>query len=133
MTFLKVYLYVGAGGVIGSLLRFIISLLTLQAWGNIFPFGTLTVNLIGSFALGWFTKRLVLTRAISPHLSSAIGTGLIGSFTTFSTLSTEFLKLMQSGDYYTLTLYAVISVIGGLIFASFGSRFGEYRKDGEEE
>src|SRR6476660_2371520 len=80
-----VYLLVGIGGVIGSLLRYLVSMLSMNLWGEGFPISTLLINLTGSFLLGVVTSRLVIPKKLHPHLLTALTTGVIGSYTTFST------------------------------------------------
>lgn len=111
----------------GSILRYGVALASLQIFGTGFPVGTILVNLIGSFVLGWLTSKV-----IHPHLRAAIGTGLIGSFTTLSTLSVDVVTLIHSGKYALAITYSVISLIGGLLFASLGFRFGDQKEVGEE-
>lgn len=119
------FLFVGIGGSLGSLLRYIVYQSTLAFNGEGLPFlGTLFANLIGAFALGWFTSRLLLLKKLPDHLAAAIGTGLIGSFTTFSTLSVELTLLIQEGQYMLAIFYVLVSMVGGLICASVGYRVG---------
>ncbi|UII54304.1 fluoride efflux transporter CrcB [Cytobacillus spongiae] len=125
-----IYLYIGAGGAIGSLLRYLISLLAIGSWGNSFPYGTLCANLIGAFLLGWFTSTAG-RKCLSPQLTAGIGTGLIGSFTTFSTLSNELVSLIEQSAYVAAFAYAVISMIAGLLVAYLGMVLGKGKKAGE--
>ncbi|MGI8385083.1 fluoride efflux transporter CrcB [Robertmurraya sp. P23] len=121
-------LFVGIGGSIGSVLRYSIYYNMLAINGDWLPFlGTLLANLLGAFALGWFTSRLLLSKKLSDDLAAAIGTGLIGSFTTFSTLSVELSSLLQEGQYLLAICYVLISMIGGLVCAFGGFRIGHRR------
>ncbi|AYA76565.1 fluoride efflux transporter CrcB [Bacillus sp. Y1] len=121
-------LYVGIGGSIGSVLRYSIYYNMLAINGDWLPFlGTLLANLLGAFALGWFTSRLLLSKKLPDDLAAAIGTGLIGSFTTFSTLSVELSSLLQEGQYLLAICYVFISMIGGLVCAFGGFRIGQRR------
>lgn len=124
---LKVYLYVGLGGAVGSLLRYGVALASLQLFGTGFPVGTILVNLIGAYILGWLTAKV-----IHPHMRAAIGTGLIGSFTTLSTLSVDVVTLIHSGTLLIAAFYIFISLIGGLLLAAFGFRMGEQKEVDEE-
>ena len=113
------YLAVGIGGMIGSLLRYGCNVLL----SNIltpFPMGTLFVNLVGCFLLGWFTKAFMEKNILPTYISTGIGTGLIGSFTTFSTFSVEMVQLIQDGFLVYAFIYLFVSFFGGLLFAYFG-------------
>lgn len=121
-------LFVGIGGSIGSVLRYSIYYNMLAINGNWLPFlGTLLANLLGAFALGWFTSRLLLSKKLPDELAAAIGTGLIGSFTTFSTLSVELSSLLQEGQYLLAICYVFIGMIGGLVCAFGGFQLGQKR------
>jgi fluoride exporter len=119
-----VYLYVGIGGAIGSILRYLVSYLSLPTL-DYFPVGTLFVNLLGAFVLGWFVTRVFPLASISNEIKTAISTGIIGSFTTFSTLSVEVIQFIQSGQYLWLFFYLSLSVIGGLILTAIGYSLGQ--------
>ena len=99
LTKTKVYkmnvLFVMIGGFFGAISRF-----ALGEWihtSNGFPLGTLFINLIGCFFLGWFLTFVSQKKKIRPELTLLIGTGFVGSFTTFSTFSVETLTLLQQG------------------------------------
>jgi fluoride exporter len=127
---MQVYLFVGIGGAIGSMLRYLVSIVTLEYFGTGFPYGTLIVNLVGSFALAWFTSRIIALNRIPEHLSAAIGTGLIGSFTTLSTLSVDVVTLAEKGHLSYVIIYLLVSILGGLVLAFTGLTLGEKRKMG---
>lgn len=110
----------------GSVLRYGVGLASLQLFGTGFPFGTILVNIIGAFILGWLTAKV-----IHPHVRAAIGTGLIGSFTTLSTLSVDVVTLIHGGKLILAATYIFVSLFGGLFFAAFGFRIGEQKEVGE--
>ncbi|WP_181444604.1 fluoride efflux transporter CrcB [Bacillus sp. 03113] len=122
---MSTYVYIGLGGIVGSLLRFLVSTLCVLLWGNQFPIGTLIVNLIGAFILGWLTKGVFSRKSFDPRMSAAIGTGIIGSFTTLSTLSMDMIKLVDQGFFQKAVFYMFISLFGGLLAASSGYFLGE--------
>ena len=102
---------VALGGSFGAVLRFLISTGVYQWLGRGFPYGTLAVNVIGSFLIGLLTEALVLQRvAISMEYRAAILVGFLGSFTTFSTFSLETLYLLEQGNLSKATLNVLISV-----------------------
>lgn len=122
------FLYVGIGGSVGSLLRYLVYQITLVfIKGELVFLGTLFTNLLGAFALGWVTSSLLVSKKIPDHVAAAIGTGLIGSFTTFSTLSVELTMLIQKGHYMLASFYIFSSLVGGLFCANFGYRVGQKR------
>jgi fluoride exporter len=118
-----VYIYVGIGGAIGCLLRYFVSYFTFPTI-NYFPMGTLFVNMLGSFILGWFVAKVVPVQSVSNELKTGISTGIIGSFTTFSALSIEVIQLIQASRYLWVILYLSISVVCGLMLMSVGYSLG---------
>ncbi|MYL48192.1 fluoride efflux transporter CrcB [Halobacillus litoralis] len=121
-----IYFYVGIGGMIGASLRFLIGewLKNPDQW---FPYSTLTVNLTGSFILAWFTMGIVEKFSLSQKWKTALGTGLVGSYTTFSTLSMDSISLYERGDVILSLLYIAISIFGGLAFSMLGFTLGKRR------
>ncbi|SDO69940.1 fluoride efflux transporter CrcB [Halobacillus aidingensis] len=121
-----IYFYVGIGGMIGASLRFLIGewLKHPDQW---FPYSTLTVNLTGSFILAWFTMGIVERYSLSAKWKAALGTGLVGSYTTFSTLSMDAVSLYERGDLLLSLLYIAISIFGGLAFSMLGFTLGRRR------
>ncbi|MBS4217640.1 fluoride efflux transporter CrcB [Bacillus sp. FJAT-49711] len=114
------YLAVGIGGIIGSLLRFFINSIHFGFSEHLLPFDTLFVNLIGSYLLGLLTGLHSRFPKIPSYIQISIGTGLIGSFTTFSTFSTEIVQLMIDQHYLQVIIYFLVSFIGGLVLAFAG-------------
>lgn len=125
-----VYFFVGLGGMAGSLLRYLLSILAVHFWGNEFPIGTLFINLTGSFFLGWMTTALVIPKKLHPYLLSALTTGVIGSYTTFSTFCYETVHLFETKEYLFGFLYMFISLIGGLFFVRAGRKISKRQKKG---
>lgn len=114
-----IYFFIGIAGFLGAILRYMIGVV-LYDESVVFPFATLTVNLIGSFLLAWFSTGLVKRFSIPPLLKTAIGTGLIGSFTTFSALSVETVTLVRNDDLILAFIYVAVSVLGGLVMSRIG-------------
>ena len=102
-------LLVALGGSIGAVFRYLISIFMIQVFGSSFPFGTLLVNVLGSFLMG-VIYALGQMSHISPELKALIGIGLLGALTTFSTFSNETLLLLQEGDWLKATLNVVLSL-----------------------
>lgn len=104
-------LSIALGGAVGALLRFFVSSGVYTWLGRGFPYGTLSVNLMGSFLIGLLTEALILQRvAISLEYRAAILVGLFGSFTTFSTFSLETYYLIEQGHYGKAGLNVLVSV-----------------------
>jgi fluoride exporter len=118
------WFYIGMGGIIGSLLRYFVSMLTNQFSFSSFPLSTFIVNLIGSFLLGFLSGFFMKKPFQKVRMYAAITTGLIGSFTTFSTFSNETIQLMKNGDFLILFLYLFGSILLGLTFAFYGIHIG---------
>ncbi|SDK06661.1 CrcB protein [Sediminibacillus albus] len=121
------YLFVGLAGALGSMLRYGVGILLFPA-DAVFPFSTLTVNLIGSFLLAWLTKHLFTNLNIPTTAKTAIGTGFVASFTTFSTLSVETIELVENGMLILASLYILVSILGGLSMSMLGFHTAERRK-----
>lgn len=113
-------LLVAFGGSIGAVLRYLISIFMIQVFGSSFPFGTLLVNVIGSFFMG-VIYALGQMSHISPELKALIGIGLLGALTTFSTFSNETLLLLQEGDW----LKAILNVVLNLSLCLFMVYLGQ--------
>ncbi|MDA9557022.1 fluoride efflux transporter CrcB [Vibrio sp.] len=115
-----VLLYVGAGGAIGACSRYLISDYCAQVFGKGFPYGTLVVNILGSFVMG------ILLAAINNELISSapwrqlIGLGLLGALTTFSTFSMDTVLLMQQGDVAKAGLNILLNVTFSISAAWLG-------------
>jgi CrcB protein len=120
-----IYFLVGLGGVVGSLLRYLLSVFAVVVWGKEFPIGTLLINLTGSFLLGFMTNHVVSSNKIHPYLFTALTTGVIGSYTTFSTFCFETVHLLETGKYIFGFLYLIVSLFGGLFLVKAGMLLSE--------
>ncbi|RKT47541.1 fluoride efflux transporter CrcB [Thiocapsa rosea] len=101
---------IAAGGALGSLARFGMSS-AVYAWlGRGFPWGTLAVNLLGSFLMGLLFVLLIERLSWAPEWRGAILIGFLGAFTTFSTFSIETLNLLEEGAMMAAFLNMVLSV-----------------------
>ena len=105
-----------AGGV-GAGLRYVVDRLLTPARGMRFPWGILVVNVSGSFALGVITG---LGAAIAPELSLVLGLGLLGGYTTFSTVSVETVLLAQRGRRAAATVNLAGTLVLSLLAAALG-------------
>lgn len=107
---------VAVGGACGSVLRFLVSTGVYQWLGRGFPYGTLAVNVMGSFLMGLLVEVLILQRvAMTVEYRAAILVGLFGSFTTFSTFSLETVYLIEQGSFGKAALNIGVSIVACLI------------------
>ena len=124
------YLYLAAGGVLGTLARYRIGVWVPGWAGTAFPWGTLLVNLVGSFILG-FATRSASVLPVSPEVRGFVTIGFCGAFTTFSTFTFETVGLLQQGEWGRGAVYAfgslalgLAAMLAGLSFASLLFRTG---------
>lgn len=106
---------IGLGGFLGANARFLITIWSAKKWGALFPYGTLMINISGSFALCFLAMALSERWLSYPNLRLALITGFLGSYTTFSTFSLEALQLVENGQLGAGLMYVCSSVIGGLL------------------
>jgi CrcB protein len=104
-------LAVAAGGVVGALARYGVYVATGHWLGHGFPYATLIVNLVGSFAMGVLIETMALVWNTSNEMRLFLAVGVLGSFTTFSTFSLDFVVLYERRDWWLSALYASASVI----------------------
>ena len=104
-------LAIAAGGAIGALLRYWVSTAVQGRTTSIFPYGTLTVNVIGSLLIGFLYIWLIERLAVGPAVRAFMLIGVLGAFTTFSTFSIETLNLMESGHLGKALVNMLVSVI----------------------
>ena len=123
------YGMIAIGGVVGALLRESIEVVMPPLLGSQFPIATLLINLSGSLFLGWFYTMTIWKWHVPVWVRSGIGTGLVGSFTTFSTFMVETNGLIGKGLTLSAVLYVLASVIGGLLCAYAGVRLAGERRE----
>lgn len=122
---MPVTILVGIAGAIGAVLRYGLSFLMITSNVSSFPQATLAANFIGCFLLAFLTARFMGKREISEKIKTAVTTGLLGSFTTFSTFSVETVLLFQNKGIAAALAYITISSIGGLLLAMLGFFLGK--------
>lgn len=119
-------LIVGLGGFVGSTLRFLTVRLVDSKLNVLFPFGTLTVNIVGSFLLGIIYMLATRQAGISENTRLFLAVGFCGGFTTFSAFALENFSLIEQKLIGTSLLYILISVVLGILALAAGiwaSRF----------
>ncbi len=114
------YILLATGGAIGTILRYSLSGLTYRMFNSVFPWGTIIVNLSGSFAIGLLWGYFEIQN-ISSNMRNFIFIGMLGGFTTFSTYALESLNLFRDGEIKMAMTNLLISNICGLllVFAGF--------------
>ncbi len=105
---------VGTGGFLGSVARYMVTLL-FSPLAPGFPFATFAVNILGSFLIGFLSELAVSTTLVSPETRLFLVTGICGGFTTFSAYMFESSALMKDGQIFYAGTYLVGSIVGGLI------------------
>lgn len=111
------YIYIALFGALGATARYWLSI---NLESSAFPFNTLLINILGCFLLAIVTKYLANLPNFSSSLIMGLGTGLIASFTTFSTFSVETAQLILNGSYLISGVYIISSLMGGFFSASLG-------------
>ena len=114
------FLIIGAGAVLGANLRYWVTSYFAGRMGFIFPYGTLFVNLSGSFLLG-FAYVLLANRLVdNESYRLLIGTGFLGAYTTFSTFSYDTLVLIEKGNLLVAAVNSGASLLGSVLAAYLG-------------
>lgn len=93
------FLWICLGGAAGTGARYLLSGWALTTFGAFFPWGTLAVNVIGSFLLGLIMQIGIATPILSPTLRLTLTTGVMGGFTTYSTFNYETMRYIQDGAW----------------------------------
>ena len=108
-----VLVVIAAGGVVGAELRYATGLL-LPAHPPAFPWATVLVNVVGGFAMGALTAGIDRSRTPHPLLRPFAGVGVLGGFTTFSTYSTDTVRLLDAGRVLPALGYAALTLVAAL-------------------
>jgi CrcB protein len=117
---LKSVLMVGLGGFIGSVARYFLSRLNLHYDFLSIPIGTLSVNVLGSYIIGFLTGISEKSELISLEWRLFLMVGICGGFTTFSTFTNENLMLMHNGQFTAVFLYTGLSILLGFTAVYLG-------------
>ena len=113
-------LAVAAGGALGSVARYLVGIGSTKLFGLAFPWGTLLINIVGSFLIGAFVELFALKWDLPQEARVFLTVGICGGFTTFSAFSLDAYVLIERGEWWLATAYVVGSVvlsIGALIAA----------------
>jgi CrcB protein len=115
---LAIFLSVGIGGFFGAIFRFVISSYLGKVLGGSFAYGTLGVNVLGSFIIGFLF--LYFEQTVSPNLKAMLVTGMLGALTTFSTFSLESVLMIGQGLYFKAFLNILLNVVLSITFTIIG-------------
>jgi CrcB protein len=113
-------LFIGFGGFFGAISRYLVSKSATKWFGNLLPYGTLIVNVVGSFILAFIYTASIEKLDLSENFRFFLGVGFLGAFTTFSTFSVETLHFYEDGAYLMAGLNVVLNVLLSLAGAFIG-------------
>lgn len=116
----KAMLIAGAGGFIGTCLRYLVGKLAHHLFATPFPWGTFAVNIIGSFVIGIFFGMAEKTHLISTNMNIFLITGFCGGFTTFSSFADDMFLLIQNKYWGYFSTYLILSIVLGIALAWLG-------------
>ena len=119
-------LVIGCGGFLGAISRYLVSGWVYTIFGAGMPYGTLTVNLVGSFLLGIIAQLGLAGNFLTNTTNSFLGIGFLGAFTTFSTFSVQTLELLESGSPLKALLNIFLNLLLCLIGAWGGLSCGRF-------
>jgi len=119
-------LLVALGGGIGSAVRYLVGGWFASRFGPAFPYGTLFINVSGSFIIGFFLALAEERLSLGPHWRLFFAVGFVGGYTTFSTFEYESIRLLQDRELLLCALYMVGSVITGAFAAIAGVVLGNW-------
>ncbi|PLX76389.1 MAG: fluoride efflux transporter CrcB [Desulfuromonas sp.] len=112
--------YIGLFGALGCISRYLVSGWTYNMVGRSLPYGTLMVNIVGSFLLGLLMEGSLRSTLLSPEVRLGITVGFMGGFTTFSTFSYETVRLLEDGSLMQAGANILLNVVACLMFAALG-------------
>lgn len=115
-----IWIAIALGGACGAMARYWVSSQVYHWAGIGFPWGTLTVNLLGSLLMGFLVELFTDRLMINNELRVALTIGFLGSFTTFSTFAVDTLNWIEVGAWWKVASYVMFSVFGSLILAASG-------------
>jgi CrcB protein len=120
----KDFLAISAAAIVGANFRYFLSRLAAKEFGPVFPFGTLTINIVGSFIVGFFVIWTAERVLIDPRWRLLVVVGFCGSFTTFSSYAFETMAYFEQGqwvlmlaNFFSNNLLCLGAALGGMALA----------------
>ena len=113
-------LLIGIAGLLGTLARYYLSGWADEWWGGTFPIGTMIVNALGCFAIGFLFHATEEKYLVDPVIRSAILVGFLGGFTTFSSFAVQSFTLLRGGEIFLAGVNILVSNIAGVILVWLG-------------
>jgi CrcB protein len=118
---MRAYLAIAVGGILGCWARYAMTNLVQAIYGRGFPYATLSINVLGSFLMGFLFIETLERLTVSASVRAGILTGFLGGFTTFSTFMMETLLLTEQGEAVKGALYIGLSILLGFMAAFAGA------------
>jgi CrcB protein len=118
---MRAYLAIAIGGILGCWARYAMTNLVQVIYGRSFPYATLSINVLGSFLMGFLFIETLERLTVSASVRAGILTGFLGGFTTFSTFMMETLLLLEQGAAAKSALYIGLSIALGFMAAFAGA------------
>ena len=115
---MNLILFVGIGGFFGAISRYLLATFVQKSYGGFFPLGTLSVNVLGSFIIGFLA--MYFEQISAPEYKAAIITGFLGALTTFSTFSLENINMLFDKDY----IFAILNIFLNIFLTLFATFLG---------
>jgi CrcB protein len=109
------YLVISLGGILGANARYLLGNWIAARYGTSFPYGTMVINVSGSFVIGFFLVLITERFVVHPNWRLFFAVGFLGAYTTFSTFSFESAALMQDGSWWLALTNMIGSVVLGLV------------------
>jgi CrcB protein len=140
--YMRKYLYIGAGGFLGAILRMAIKDININMLNALLPWDTLLINVAGCFLISLFLTVCMEILEIDPDVRLGVVTGFLGAFTTFSSVCKEIITTIEQGHALLAITYLLVSVALGLAAIYFGiiaareiisKILGDYESDGIDE
>ena len=119
---LKMLIFVAMGGAVGAVGRYLTVAGVGAVMGHGFPYGTLVVNILGSFILGVLVETMALKFSVSQEVRALLVVGMLGAFTTFSTFSLDVVVQLERGHLIPAAIYIITSVTFSVLALFAGLR-----------
>jgi CrcB protein len=120
------FLWICLGGAVGTGARYLVSGWAFATLGTAFPFGTLAVNVLGSFLVGLLMQAGIATPLLSPTLRLTLTTGVMGGFTTYSAFNYETVRYFQDGSWQLAAANVAITLVTCLAAGFTGLAAGRW-------